>query len=46
MHYNYQKIIEYINFKTIHYTINLNIISSFKVFNQFNDIFLSNILLI
>ena len=33
--------IKYINFEPIHYTINLDVVSSFIVFMNFNYIFLS-----
>ena len=34
-------IIKYIGFKLFHYTINLNVVSSFMIFNDFDYIFLS-----
>ena len=38
-------IIKYIGFKSIHYTINLNIMLFFEVFNKFYSVFLLNVLL-
>ena len=33
--------IKYVGFKRIHYTINLDVISSFMIFNDFSYIFMS-----
>ena len=38
--------IKYIEFNPIHYIINLNIVSSFMIFSDFDYIFYDNILLI
>ena len=32
--------------KSIHYVINMDVVSSFKVFNEFDYVFLSNVLLV
>ena len=39
-------IIKYVGFKPINYAINLDAVSSSIVFNEFNSIFLLNVLLI
>ena len=46
MYYNHHRIIKYVGFKTIYCIINLNITLSFRVFNEFDFLFLSNVLLI
>ena len=43
---NHHRIIKYIGFKSIHYVINPDVTSSFKVFNKFDSLFLSDILLV
>ena len=40
------RIIKYVGFEPIIYAINLDIASSFKVFSEFDSIFLSNVLLV
>ena len=42
MYYSYYKIIKSVDFKSIYYAINLNIVLSFRVFNYFDYIFLPN----
>ena len=39
-HSSYYEIKKYIGFKLIIYAINLNVVSSFKVFSKFNFIFI------
>ena len=46
IYYSHHKIIKYVSFESIHYAINLNVASSSKVFSEFDNMFLSNILLI
>ena len=46
MYFYHHIIIKYIYFESIHYIINLDIALSFNVFNEFDLMFLSNILLI
>ena len=38
---NIDSIIKYIGFESIHYVINLDVVSSFMIFNNFDYIFLS-----
>ena len=45
MYYNNSSIIKCLCFESIHYDINLNIVLSFGIFNEFDYLFLSNILL-
>ena len=46
MYYNYHRIIKCVGFKSIHCAINLDIASSFRVFSEFNSLFLSDVLLV
>ena len=46
MYYNHHRIIKCIGFKPIHCAINLDVISSSRVFNEFDYVFLSNELLV
>ena len=46
MYYSHYIIIKYIGFKPIYYAINLYIVLYFINFNEFNSLFLLNILLI
>ena len=46
MYFSYHRIIKWVGFKLIHYALNLDIASSFKVLNEFDYMFLSNILLV
>ena len=46
MYYSYHKIIKCVDFKSIYYIINLDAVSFFRVFNEFDSLFLSDILLI
>ena len=39
---SHYRIIKYVGFEPIHYVINLDVVSSFKVFNKFDCMFLSN----
>ena len=41
MYFSYNNNIKYIIFESIHYAINLDTVSSFMVFNDFDFIFLS-----
>ena len=43
MCYNYHRIIKYVGFKSIHCIINLKVVLSFIVFNEFDFVFLSDI---
>ena len=43
---SHYKIIKYVGFLSIIYAINLNVASSSKVFNEFDSMFLSNVLII
>ena len=45
MYSNRYKIIKYVDFELIIYAINLDVRSSSKLFNEFDFMFLSNILL-
>ena len=45
-YYSHYKIIKYLGFELIIYVINLDIASFSKVFNEFNFMFLLNILLV
>ena len=45
MYSSHYMIIKCVGFKSIHYTINLNIMLSFEVFNKFYSVFLLNVLL-
>ena len=44
MYYSHYKIIKCIGLELIHYIINLDIMSSFKDFNKFYYVFLSNLI--
>ena len=44
MYSSHYMIIKYVSFKPIHYVINLNIVSFFKVFNEFDYVFISDVL--
>ena len=46
MYYNHYIIIKYIGFKPIHCTINLDATPSFKVFSEFDYVFLLNIFIV
>ena len=46
MYYSHYRIIKYVAYEPIIYVINLDIASSSKVFNKFDFIHLSNILLV
>ena len=39
--YSHYSIIKFVNFETIYYAINLNVISSYMVFSEFVFVFLS-----
>ena len=39
---SHYRIIKYVGFEPIRYVINLDVVSSFKVFNKFDCMFLSN----
>ena len=43
---SHYSIIECVGFKSIHYTINLDVISFPRVFNEFDYVFISNVLLV
>ena len=44
MYSSHYRILKYISFESIVYIINLDVISSSKVFNEFDFIFLLNVL--
>ena len=46
MYSSYHKIIKCVDYKPIHYVINLYVATSFKVFSKFDYMFLSNVLLV
>ena len=46
MYSNHYKIIKSVSFEPFHYAINMNFISSSKVFREIDYIFLSNVLLV
>ena len=46
MYFNYHIFIKYACFEPIYYAINLHAMSSSKVFNEFDCVFLLNILLV
>ena len=46
MYYNHCSTIKCVGFKPIHYTINVDIVSSSIVFSKFDSVFLSNVLLV
>ena len=46
MYYSHHRIIKCVGFKPIHCAINLDDVSSFKAFNEFDYVFLSNLLLV
>ena len=46
MYYSHHRIIKCVDFELTHCTINLEVVSSSRVFSEFNYVFLSNILLI
>ena len=46
MYYSHYRIIKCVGFGPIHYAINLEAESSFRVFSEFNSMFLSNVLLV
>ena len=46
MYYSYHKIIKCVCFKLIRCVINLDITSFFRVFNEFDYMFISNLLLV
>ena len=46
MHFSHYKIIKYIGFEVIIYSINLDVALSSKVFNEFDYMFLLNVLLV
>ena len=39
-------VIKYIGFESIYYAINLNLVSYFKVFSEFDSVFIYNVLLV
>ena len=43
---NHYRIIKCADFKSIRYVINMDAVSFFKVFNEFDYVFLSNVLLV
>ena len=43
---NHYRIIKCADFKSIHYVINMDAMSFFKVFSEFDYVFLSNVLLV
>ena len=43
MYFSHCIIIIYVGFKSIHYTINLDVDSSFRVFNEFDCVFIEYI---
>ena len=43
MYYSHYQIIKYVGFESIHYTFNLGVVSSSKVFSGFDFMFLSNV---
>ena len=45
LHSSHYRIINYVDFESIIYTINLNVMSFSKIYSEFDFIFLSNILL-
>ena len=46
MYYNYFKIIKYVSFELIHLVIIFDVVSCFEIFDEFDYVFLSNILLV
>ena len=46
MYYSHHKIIKYVGFKPIHCSINLDITSFFRVFKEFDYLFISDLLLV
>ena len=46
MYYSHHRIIKCTGFKPIHYAITLNVTSSFIVFNEFDYLFISDVLLV
>ena len=46
MCYSHHRIIKCVGFKPIHCTINLDVVSSFRVFSEFDSLFISDVLLI
>ena len=46
MFFSHYSTIKYVDFESIHYIINMDDVSSFMVFSEFDHIFLSNVLLV
>ena len=46
MYSNHYRIIKCIGSEPIHYAFNLDVASSFKIFSDFDYVFLSNVLLV
>ena len=46
MYSRYHKIVKCVGFEPFHYAINLDVVSSFRVFSEFVSVFLSNVLLV
>ena len=46
MYYSHYRIIKCVGFGSIHYAINLDDESSFRVFSEFDSMFLLNVLLV
>ena len=46
MYFIYHRIIKCISFKLIYYAINLDVVSSYKVFSEFDYLFISHVLLV
>ena len=40
---SHYRIIKYVGFKPIHYVINLDVMSSLRVFNEFDFLFVSDV---
>ena len=46
MYYSHHRIIKYVDFESIHCAINLDAASFFRVFSEFDYVFISNVLLV